>query len=169
MAIFILMNTITAKTNKFYAGDLVNDAVEDVSAIQSAGGVLLATGNAKLDAAAQKCRELRKNKAGNEVACDALMAAAFADSASVATGMQAGTGTLAAGTVTISGVRLTASSRIIVTMKDAGAGAITGFADFEVPAASRNVGAGSFVVRAVDAAKAVIATAVCTFDYVIIG
>lgn len=83
--------------------------------------------------------------------------------------MQSGRGTLAAGTVTISGVTLTATSRIVVTMADPGAGAITNFAALDVPDASRNTGAGTFVVNAIDNAKAVINTAVCTFDYFIIG
>lgn len=82
---------------------------------------------------------------------------------------QGGTSTLSSGTVTISGVTLTASSRILVTMKDPGAGAITGMAGFDVPVASRDTGAGSFVVNAIDDAKAVINTAVCTFDYLIYG
>mgnify|MGYP001236400944 CR=1 FL=1 len=81
--------------------------------------------------------------------------------------MQAGTGTLTSGTVTISGVTLTASSRIIITMKDPGAGAITGMAGFDAPDAGRNVGAGRFTVNAIDDAKATIATAACTFDYLI--
>lgn len=82
--------------------------------------------------------------------------------------IRSGTATLAAGTVTIS-APITAGSRILATMKDAGAGALTGFADLEIPAASRNVGAGTFVVRAIDASKAVIGTAVCTFDWFVIG
>lgn len=83
--------------------------------------------------------------------------------------IQSGTATLAAGTVTINNVVLTAASRILLTMKDPGAGAITGFANLDAPAASRNVGAGTFVVNAIDTAKATIATAVCTFDWAIIG
>lgn len=79
--------------------------------------------------------------------------------------IQAGTGTLVAGTATISAT-ITASSRIQVTMKDPGAGAITGFGAFKVPAAARVVGApGSFDVTAIDDAKATIGTAVCTFDW----
>lgn len=83
--------------------------------------------------------------------------------------MQAGTSTLSSGTVTVSGVTLTASSRIIITMKDPGAGAITGMAGFDAPVASRNTGAGTFVVNAIDDSKSTIATAVCTFDYLIIN
>lgn len=82
--------------------------------------------------------------------------------------IQTGTSTLVTGTKSISAT-LTATSRIFVTMKDPGAGAITGMAGLDVPAGTRNVGAGTFVVNAIDDAKAVIATAVCTFDWVVIG
>lgn len=83
--------------------------------------------------------------------------------------IQRGTSTLVAGTKTITGVKLTANSQIFVTMKDPGAGVLTSFAGFAVPAASRNVGTGQFVINAIDDTKATLATAVCTFDYVIIG
>jgi len=96
------------------------------------------------------------------------VSAVAADVADIPT-VQAGTGTLAAGTAVIAAT-ITATSRIVVTMKDPGAGAITGFADFDVPAGTRVVGApGSFTVNAIDDAKALIATAVCTFDWVVIG
>jgi hypothetical protein len=58
---------------------------------------------------------------------------------------------------------------ILLTMKDPGAGAITGFGALDAPAASRNVGAGSFVINAIDDSKAVINTAVSTVDYLVIG
>jgi hypothetical protein len=84
-------------------------------------------------------------------------------------GIQSGTDTLASGTKLVAAT-ITASSRIMVAMKDPGAGAITGFADLDVPVASRVVGApGSFTVNAIDDAKATIATAVCTFDWIVIG
>jgi hypothetical protein len=83
--------------------------------------------------------------------------------------IQAGTSTLIAGTKTITGVQLTATSRIFVTMKDPGAGAITGLGAFDAPVASRNTGTGQFVVNAIDDSKAVITTAVCTFDWMIVG
>jgi len=82
---------------------------------------------------------------------------------------QTGTTTLVAGTKTVTGVVLTANSRILLSMKDPGAGAITAFAALDAPAANRNVGAGTFVINAIDNAKATIATAVCTVDYEIIG
>lgn len=83
--------------------------------------------------------------------------------------IQSGRTTLVAGTKTVTGVTLTATSRIFVQTADPGAGAITGFAGYSTPDASRNVGAGSFVINAIDASKAVIATAVPTVDYLIIG
>lgn len=83
--------------------------------------------------------------------------------------VQKGTTTLIAGTKTITGVVLTADSAILLTMRDPGAGAITNFAALDAPAASRNAGTGQFVINAIDNAKAVIGTAVCTVDYLIVG
>lgn len=82
---------------------------------------------------------------------------------------QKGTTTLVSGTKTITGVVLTASSVIQLTMKDPGAGVLTTFIGLDAPAASRNVGSGQFVVNALDDAKAVLTTAVCTVDYLIVG
>jgi hypothetical protein len=80
--------------------------------------------------------------------------------------VQGGTDTLSSGTVTISTATITANSRIQITMKDFGTGAITGLAALAVPVATRTPGApGSFVVNAIDDAKALIATAECTFDW----
>lgn len=82
--------------------------------------------------------------------------------------VQGGTDTLSSGTVTISTATITANSRIQITMKDPGAGAITGFAAFDVPVGTRTPGTpGSFVVNAIDDAKATIATAACTFDWAV--
>ena len=84
--------------------------------------------------------------------------------------LKSGTSTLVSGTVTISSATITANSRIVITMKDFGAGAITGLAALAVPVATRSVGApGSFVVNAIDDSKALIATAACTFDWIVIG
>lgn len=82
---------------------------------------------------------------------------------------QKGTTTLVAGTKTVTGVTLTASSVIQLTMKDPGAGALTTFIGLDAPAAGRNTGTGQFVINAIDNAKAVLATAVPTVDFVIIG
>lgn len=83
--------------------------------------------------------------------------------------IQRGTATLAAGTVTITGVILTTTSSIELTMRDPGAGALTTFIALDAPVASRNATTGQFVVNAIDNAKATLATAVCTFDWVIVG
>jgi hypothetical protein len=106
-----------------------------------------------------------------EVVADLANAQAQIDALeAVTSGLQAGTGTLVAGELTISTATITASSRIVVSMKDPGAGAITGFASFDIPAANRVVGApGAFKVRAIDDAKALINTAVCTFDWIVVG
>lgn len=81
--------------------------------------------------------------------------------------VQTGTGTLVSGTLTITGVTLTAGSIIMLTMRDPGAGALTAFADLDAPVASRT--ATQFVVNAINASAAVLTTAVCTFDWAILG
>lgn len=92
----------------------------------------------------------------------------IADDALPSSDVKKGTGTLVAGTVTINTATITASSRIMVQMTDPGAGAITGFASLKVT--NKVVGApGSFDVTAIDDAKATIATAVCVFDWIVIG
>lgn len=83
--------------------------------------------------------------------------------------IQSGTGTLVAGTLTVTGVILTSTSRIQLTMKDPGAGALTTFIALDAPVANRNTATGQFVVNAIDNAKATLATAVCTFDWTIVG
>lgn len=83
--------------------------------------------------------------------------------------IQKGTTTLVSGTKTVTGVTLTATSSILLTMRDPGAGAITGMAGLDAPVASRNTTTGQFVVNAIDDSKATIATAVCTVDYLIVG
>jgi hypothetical protein len=82
---------------------------------------------------------------------------------------QKGTTTLVAGTKIVTGVVLTANSNIQLSMRDPGAGALTTFIALDAPVASRNTGTGQFVVNAIDNAKAVLATAVCTVDYLITG
>lgn len=169
MAKFFLLNTVTVATTKFCAGQTIDDTVHPKSAIEANGGALVSTTdeNVDLSAAAALCDTLRKNRAVNEATLDAIMLAAMAAKSRGST--QKGTATLAAGTVTITGVVLDANSRIFLTMKDPGAGAITGFAALDAPAGTRDTGAGTFVVNAIDDAKAVINTAVCTFDWLIVG
>lgn len=83
--------------------------------------------------------------------------------------IQAGTTTLVSGTKTVSGVTLTATSRIFLTVKDPGSGAITGVGVLDAPVANRNTGAGTFTINMVDDSKAVITTAVPTVDFLIVG
>lgn len=165
MSTFNLMNSVKVRGLQLFAGDRIDDVVESTADITAAGGVLVATGNTAIDAAALKCRTQRQYKAINEAECDAIMSAAFQGSSG---SIRKGTGTLAAGTLAVSDPGFTASTRLVITMKDPGAGAITGFAGFETPVASRVAGTG-FTVNAIDDAKALIATAVCTFDWVAFG
>ncbi len=83
--------------------------------------------------------------------------------------IQKGTTTLVAGTKAVTGVVLTAGSSIQLAMRDPGAGALTTFASLDAPVANRNTASGQFVINAIDTGKAVLATAVCTVDYLIIG
>lgn len=169
MAKFYLINTTQVGSTKYFAGDEIDDASDPKTAIEAAGGVCWANADPIVAAQAAIVAKLRTNKAINEAACDAIMTAAAAASASNANSGESGTATLAAGTVTIASAKLTANSRILLTMKDPGAGAITAFAALDAPAANRDVNAGTFVVNAIDNTKAVINTAVCTFDWLIVG
>lgn len=81
--------------------------------------------------------------------------------------IQTGSSTLVAGTKIVTGVTLTSGSKIVITMKDPGAGAITGMGSLDIPVGTRT--SSQFVVNAIDDSKALITTAVCTFDYVIVG
>lgn len=85
-----------------------------------------------------------------------------------ASGIQSGTTTLIAGTKTVTGVVLTASSRIVVTRKTPGAGAI-GTDGFAVPSASRDTALGQFVINAIDADKTTNVADISTVDYLIVG
>lgn len=81
--------------------------------------------------------------------------------------IQAGTATLVAGVALLVPATITATSRVVVTMTDPGAGAITGFAGFKVT--NQVVGApGSFDITAIDDAKATIITAVCVVAWHVI-
>lgn len=84
-----------------------------------------------------------------------------------AEGVQAGTNTLVAGTKTITGVALTANSRIFAFRKTHGGTLGTG--GLEAPSASRDTGASTFVVNAVDTAGATSTGDSSTFDWLVIG
>jgi hypothetical protein len=95
-----------------------------------------------------------------------------AASASGTARIQTGTNTLASGTRVVS-ADITANSRIFVTVKDPGAGAITGLGALDVPVGTRVVGlatgVGAFTVNAIDDSKVLISTAACTFDWMVVG
>jgi hypothetical protein len=82
--------------------------------------------------------------------------------------IQSGSDTLVAGTVTVA-ANITASSRIPAPgITDPGVGAITGLAALKIT--NKVVGApGSFDVTAIDDTGATIATAVCVFEWLVVG
>jgi hypothetical protein len=82
--------------------------------------------------------------------------------------IQTGTATLVSGTVTVTGVTINTSNSIILfSMRDPGAGALTTMIELDCPVGTRT--ATQFVVNAIDTAKATLATAACTFDWMIIS
>lgn len=81
--------------------------------------------------------------------------------------IQTGTATLASGTVTVTGVTLTSTSRIFLTRNTA-AGATIGV-ELVAPSASRNTGTGQFVINSIDASRATVVTDTSTVDWAIIG
>src|SRR3990172_3154360 len=76
MATFNLINTTIVGTTKFLPGALINDAVQDKPAIQAAGGVMFATGDAIIDAAGVKARSMHVNRGSNEVELESVMQSA---------------------------------------------------------------------------------------------
>lgn len=172
MAKFYLINTTQVGSTKYFAGDEIDDASDPKAAIEAAGGVCWPEAGTLVAAMAALVQSKRASKAIDEQACDHLMLAAAAAQANATPdgyNLQAGTGTLVAGTLTVTGVTLTANSRILLSMKDPGAGALTGFADLDAPVATRDTSTGQFVVNAIDDSKATIVTAVCTFDWLVVG
>ena len=81
---------------------------------------------------------------------------------------QSGSAVLVAGTVTVTGVNLTANSIIQCTRKVQG-GTITSTIGYEAPSASRNTSTGQFVLNAVVAAGTVASSDTSTIDWVIFG
>lgn len=176
MAKFYLINTTQVGSTKYFAGDEIDDSIDPKADIDAAGGVCWASADTLVAAQAAIVQKLRANKSIDEAACNALMLAAASAQASATPdgfNIQAGTATLGSGTVTVgTTITLTANSRIFVSMKDFGSGAITGFVEMVTPAANRTVGGpgvGAFVVNAIDASKAVVATMNSTIDWLIIG
>ena len=82
---------------------------------------------------------------------------------------QSGSAVLVAGTVTVSGVTLTANSVILMSRKTQG-GTITSTVGYEAPSGSRGSGNGAtFVINAVVAAGTVAASDTSTIDWLIVG
>lgn len=83
------------------------------------------------------------------------------------TALQAGTATLVAGTVSITGAKLTSGSKIVAS-RNTKAGSAIG-TDLEIPSASRDAGAGTFVINSVKADKSVETNDTSTVDWLVIG
>lgn len=121
------------RTSRHYAGEIINDAKDDVAAFASAGAVLFPTGTAAVDAAAALARKLVLKGAAAESAealegllsaavtaassGDAAAAQATADAAVPLASVQTGADTLVAGAVTIASANITAGS-VIVPIRD---------------------------------------------------
>lgn len=76
MSTFYLLNTTSVGTQKYFAGDRLDDGLHPKAAIEAAGGVLWPTTDTTVSAAATLCQNLRKAKARNESELDAIMSAA---------------------------------------------------------------------------------------------
>jgi len=80
MATFYLLNTtIVGSKEKFFAGRLVNDAIDPATDIRNAGGVLWPAADTEVANAAEVATKLKKAGA-NEQLLDAVMGAALARS-----------------------------------------------------------------------------------------
>lgn len=95
MSNFVLINSTRLATTFFFAGETLSDTIHPTTAIASAGGVLVATGNAGIDAAAAKCESARKYRGADAAACDSIMIAALGSASS---------GALAEATATTAGL-----------------------------------------------------------------
>ena len=100
---------------------------------------------------------------------DVAAAATISQGAKVTPGnsgvlFQTGTATLVGGTVTVSNVRLSANSKIMVTRNTPA----TALNNLCVRSADRNIGAGTFAIRA-ESAVGVLGTETSTVDWVVIG
>lgn len=80
MATFYLINTTTVGTQKFFAGNLIDDTVQPAALITAAGGVLWPAADTIVAAAAAAVQASRRAKAINEADADGRMDAAVASS-----------------------------------------------------------------------------------------
>lgn len=76
MATFYLLNTTTVGTQKYFAGDRIDEALHPKAAIEAGGGVCWPSTDTTVSAAAALCATLRKAKARNEAELDTIMKAA---------------------------------------------------------------------------------------------
>lgn len=76
MSTFYLINCVTVASTKVFAGDLINDAVDDASGIRNAGGLLWPSSNAIIGTAALKAQNARLNKGASEIELNELMQSA---------------------------------------------------------------------------------------------
>lgn len=92
MATFVLVNSTQVGLTQYYAGEVFSDVFQPTAAISAAGGTLVATGNATIDAAAARCTALLKNRGASTQTVDAIMFAAmsagpFANASSTTAGL----------------------------------------------------------------------------------
>lgn len=76
MSTFYLINTVTVASTKVFAGDLINDAVDDVVGIRAVGGLLWPSSNSTIATAALKATNARINKGASETEINEIMQSA---------------------------------------------------------------------------------------------
>jgi hypothetical protein len=78
MATYRLLNTVNAgQGRKYWAGTLIDSTVDDLAGVQAAGGAVVLTSNAGVQAAGVICDALRKEGASEE-RLNGIMTAAMA-------------------------------------------------------------------------------------------
>lgn len=174
MAQFYLINSIIFAGLRHMPGELVDSNSANTTAMTAAGALLWPASNTTIAAAAAIAQNALKNRGANETELAAIMNAAveqvqLTNDANNVT--SAGTVTLVAGTKTVNtGITITASSVVLTSMNTPGGGG--NGVDYKVPSASLVVGGpgvGAFVVTAVDATGATVATDVSTINYLVVN
>lgn len=92
MAKKILIKGVSVGGRRYYAGDLLDEAAEAevIAVVEAAGGQLLDPGDSRVDAAAEVCRQMRRDGQIAGQVGDAVMTAAVAVSAKLAAGQSSG-------------------------------------------------------------------------------
>lgn len=106
MATYYVLNTTIVATNKYFAGDLVDDAVDSTSTIAAAGAVLWPSSDATVAAQAAIVQSKRAKRSANEQECESLMYAAASAS------LKAG-GSIAAATTSAQGAMSAADKKFL--------------------------------------------------------